>query len=188
MALSLIRRSILLALISVVSETIEGKKDEVLYCSACRAVVDELNYSIKKVDPKRTIHVGSFRLNPDGSLKDKKVPLARSETHLTELLEDVCNNMSDYALYVDPDTKEKRYKRFAPRDDDKSGFGDFQNFQFGEGPEASNSLKFACESVVEEYEDDIISLFAQEADHVADKLCSEVSGLCKGVPVSRGEL
>ncbi|MBN3321837.1 CNPY1 protein, partial [Atractosteus spatula] len=89
--------------------------------------------------------------------------------------------MSDYALYVDPDTKEKRYKRFAPRDDDKSGFADFQNFQFGEGPEASNSLKFACESVVEEYEDDIISLFAQEADHVADKLCSEVSGTVSDV-------
>ncbi|XP_027542639.1 protein canopy homolog 1 [Neopelma chrysocephalum] len=32
------------------------------------------------------------------------------------------------------------------------------------------------ESVVEEYEDEIFSLIAQEADYLADKLCSEKSG------------
>lgn len=35
-----------------------------------------------------------------------------------------------------------------------------------------------CESIVEELEDDIISLFASETDHVAKTLCSEVSGIC----------
>ncbi len=34
-----------------------------------------------------------------------------------------------------------------------------------------------CESIAEELEDDIISLFASEADHVAKTLCSEVSGI-----------
>lgn len=32
-----------------------------------------MNYSISQVDPKQTIHVGSFRLNPDGTMQDKKV-------------------------------------------------------------------------------------------------------------------
>ncbi|RLW11535.1 hypothetical protein DV515_00001342 [Chloebia gouldiae] len=32
------------------------------------------------------------------------------------------------------------------------------------------------ESIVEEYEDEIFSLIAQEADYLADKLCSEKSG------------
>ncbi|NXK08428.1 CNPY1 protein, partial [Herpetotheres cachinnans] len=31
------------------------------------------------------------------------------------------------------------------------------------------------ESIVEEYEDEIFSLIAQEADYLADKLCSEKS-------------
>lgn len=44
-----------------------------LYSPACRAIVDELNYSISQVDPKKTINIGSFRLNPDGTMKDKKV-------------------------------------------------------------------------------------------------------------------
>ena len=35
--------------------------------SACRALVDELEWEIAQVDPKKTIQMGSFRINPDGS-------------------------------------------------------------------------------------------------------------------------
>lgn len=60
-------------------------------------------------------------------------------------MEEVCNHMNDYSLYVDPETKEKLYKRFAPRDGDpdKSMLGNLQHFQFGDGPDSSKSLKFA---------------------------------------------
>lgn len=72
-----------------------------------------------------------------------QVPFARSETHLSELLDGVCNSMSDYALYVDPITQHKQYRRFAPRSSASTDdFPDFKNFQF-DGPEASNDLKFA---------------------------------------------
>ncbi|MCJ8744732.1 hypothetical protein PDJAM_G00122070 [Pangasius djambal] len=174
-------------LMAVVSKTAEGKRDEVLYCSACMAIAEELKYSISQIDPKKTIHVGGFRLNPDGSLSDKKVPLARSETHLSELLDGVCNNMSDYALYEDPDSKQQSYRRFAPRSSDGGNFPDFKNFKFS-GPEGSDSLKFACETIVEELEDDIIALFAREDERVAQKLCSEVSGHCKSAAFQHTEL
>ncbi|XP_013869295.1 protein canopy-1 [Austrofundulus limnaeus] len=157
----------------------QSKRDAVLYCSACKAIVDELNYSIKQVDPKKTINVGSFRLNPDGTMKDKKVPFARSETHLSELLEGVCNSMSDYALYTDPDTQDQQYRRFAPRSSETMGdLPDFKQFKF-DGPEASDSLKFACETVVEELEDDIVSLFSRDGENVKEELCSRVSGYCR---------
>ncbi|XP_026857052.2 protein canopy-1 isoform X2 [Electrophorus electricus] len=116
-----------------------------------------------------------------------KVPLARSETHLSELLERVCESMSDYALYEDPDTTEKRYRRFAPRNNDGGNFPDFKHFKF-EGPEGSNSLKFACETIVEELEDDIVSLFTHADTHVAQKLCSELSGHCKSSAFQHSEL
>ncbi|XP_062385040.1 protein canopy-1 [Sardina pilchardus] len=183
----IIQTGLVLLLLSGSLKTTEGKKDEMLYCSACMAIADELNYSISQTDPKKTIDVGGFRLKPDGSLTDKKVPFARSETQLTELLEGVCNSMSDYALHVDPDTKEKSYKRFAPRSNGGGDFPDFNNFKF-DGPEGSNALKFACETVVEELEDDIISLFANESEHIADKLCGEISGYCKGSQGQRSEL
>ncbi|XP_010128322.1 PREDICTED: protein canopy homolog 1-like, partial [Chlamydotis macqueenii] len=86
---------------------------------------------IKKVNPKRTIDVGSFQVNPDGTQERSKVSLAKSESNLTEL-----------AQY--------------------------------EYPPFFSSLQW--ESIVEEYEDEIFSLIAQEADYLADKLCSEKSG------------
>lgn len=77
-----------------------------------------------------------------------QVPLARSEAHLSELLDGVCNSMSDYALHVDPDTQHKEYMRFAPRSSGTTGdLPDFKNFQF-DGPEASNALKFAVSAKV----------------------------------------
>ncbi|XP_026170021.1 protein canopy-1 [Mastacembelus armatus] len=175
-------------MLSVFTISSQGKRDKVLYCSACKAIVDELNYSISQVDPKKTINVGSFRLNPDGSMTDKKVPLVRSETHLSELLDEVCNSMSDYALHVDPDTQHRQYMRFAPRRSGANGdFPNFKNFQF-EGPEASNSLKFACETVVEELEDDIISVFSQNIEHVHEKLCNRVSDYCRDSSLTNEEL
>ncbi|XP_062337665.1 protein canopy-1 [Osmerus eperlanus] len=177
----------LVTLSTICLPTTEGKKDEIVYCSACRAIVDELNFSISQVDPKKTIHVGSFRLNPDGSMVDKKVPLARSETHLSDLLEGVCGSMSDYALYEDPDTQEKQYRRFAPRDGNNADFPNFNNFKF-DGPDGSTALKFACESIVEELEDDIITLFSQNSDHVVDKLCNRISDHCKDPKLKNEEL
>ncbi|XP_037537986.1 protein canopy-1 [Nematolebias whitei] len=166
-------------LLSAFINSSQSKRDMVLYCSACKAIVEELNHSISQVDPKKTINVGSFRLNPDGTMKDKKVPFARSETHLSELLDQVCNSMSDYALYTDPDTQSRQYRRFAPRSSEAMGdFPDFKQFHF-DGPEASDALKFACETVVEELEDDIVSLFSQDGKNMEEELCNRVSGYCK---------
>ncbi|XP_035526756.1 protein canopy-1 [Morone saxatilis] len=117
-----------------------------------------------------------------------QVPLARSETHLSELLDGVCNSMTDYALHVDPDTQFKQYMRFAPRSSGTTeDFPDFKNFQFN-GPEASNALKFACETVVEELEDDIISLFSRDTEHVHEELCNRVSEHCKDSSHTNEEL
>uniref|UniRef100_A0AAV2JVD1 DUF3456 domain-containing protein n=1 Tax=Knipowitschia caucasica TaxID=637954 RepID=A0AAV2JVD1_KNICA len=135
-----------------------------------------MTFSIRKTDPKKTITVGSFRLSPDGTMQDKKVPLARSELHLSELLDGVCDKMNDYALHKDPDTQESSYRRFAPRDGQGMGdLPDFSHFQF-QGPEA-NALKFACETIREELEDDIIALLKESSD-VEQELCRGVSGYC----------
>lgn len=55
--------------------------------------------------------------------------------------------MGDYAVHEDPDTKEKLYKRFAPRSNGGGDFPDFNNFKF-DGPEGSNALKFAVSILV----------------------------------------
>ncbi|XP_044150279.1 protein canopy homolog 1 isoform X1 [Bufo gargarizans] len=167
---------------AVLYQSVEGKRDPITYCGACRAMVDELLYEIRKVSPSKTIDVGSFRINPDGTQVQNKVPLVKSEVYLTEVLEGICEKMDDYSLYIDPDTKEKSFKRFAPRDNDAFPSVDFNNFQFNPGD--SNPLKYACESVVEENDEEIISLIIKDTENFVEKLCNEVAGFCKDVPHS----
>ncbi|XP_053872992.1 protein canopy homolog 1 isoform X1 [Malaclemys terrapin pileata] len=175
MGMVLLRLALLL-LLTFSSNNVEGEQDQEVFCGACKALVDELLYDIRKVNPKRTVDVGSFRISLDGTQERSKVPLAKSETYLTEVLENICDRMNDYQLQVDPQTQKRTFKRFAPRKDEKI-YADFKKFYFYS--DAYKPLKFACESIIEEYEDEIFSLIAQEADYLADKLCSEKSGLCE---------
>lgn len=48
---------------------------------ACRALVDEMEWAISQVDPKKTTQTGSFRINPDGSQSIREVRLHR-ETNI----------------------------------------------------------------------------------------------------------
>lgn len=45
--------------------------------AACRALVDEMEWAISQVDPKKMIQTGSFRINPDGSQSIREVRLQR---------------------------------------------------------------------------------------------------------------
>lgn len=40
-------------------------------------------------------------------------------------------------------------------------------------------MKFACETIIEQYEGEMLTLIAQETRYLADKLCNENSGLCE---------
>uniref|UniRef100_A0A8C0SAG6 Canopy FGF signaling regulator 1 n=1 Tax=Canis lupus familiaris TaxID=9615 RepID=A0A8C0SAG6_CANLF len=107
-----------------------------------------------------------------------QMPLAHSEAFLADLLDGVCERMNDYKLEEDPVTKKKAFKRFAPRKGDKI-YKEFKKFYFYS--DAYRPLKFACEAIIEEHEDEISSLIAQEAHHLADKLCSEKAGTVSDV-------
>ncbi|XP_072268693.1 protein canopy homolog 1 isoform X2 [Pyxicephalus adspersus] len=171
-----------LLLVTFLCNHVEGKRDPITYCGACRALVDELQHEIRKVNPSKTIDVGSFRISPDGTQVQNKVALVKSEVYLTEVLESICEKMDDYSLYIDPETKEKSFKRFAPRENEGFPSLDFNSFQFNPGD--GSPLKYACERVVEENDEEILSLLTQEAPNFAYKLCTEKAGFCKDIPHS----
>lgn len=70
-----------------------------------------------------------------------QVALVKSEVYLTDVLDSICEKMDDYSLYYDPKTKEKSFKRFAPRDNEDFPSLDFNNFQFNPGD--GSPLKYA---------------------------------------------
>ncbi|NXI28616.1 CNPY2 protein, partial [Sterrhoptilus dennistouni] len=150
-----------------------ARRSQDLHCGACRALVDELEWEISQVDPRKTIQMGSFRINPDGSQSVVEVPYARSEAHLTELLERVCEKMKEYGEKVDPATHRKSYVRVLSHDGTKM---DLSGVKFD--GDVTSSLKFACESIAEEYEDELIEFLSHEAENVKDRLCSKRTDLC----------
>uniref|UniRef100_A0AAY5K307 DUF3456 domain-containing protein n=1 Tax=Esox lucius TaxID=8010 RepID=A0AAY5K307_ESOLU len=149
-----------------------ARQSQDLKCGACRAMVDEMEWAISQVDPKKMIQTGSFRINPDGSQSVKEVPLARSEGNLLELMEEVCERMKDYGERVDPTTSRTTYERVTSRDGKSMDLSEAKL-----DSRVTSSLKYACETIVEQHEDEVIEFFAHETDNVKDKLCSKRTGM-----------
>ncbi|XP_017271316.1 protein canopy homolog 2 isoform X2 [Kryptolebias marmoratus] len=150
-----------------------ARQGQDIRCGACRALVDELDWAISQIDPKKMIQTGSFRINPDGSQSIREVPLARSEGNLLELMESVCERMQDYGERTDPSTNRKSYIRVKSR---SGGTMDLSEATLDS--RVTSSLKFACETIVEQHEDEIIEFFAHETENVKDRLCSKRTDLC----------
>ncbi|XP_032090466.1 protein canopy homolog 1 [Thamnophis elegans] len=165
-----------LLLLGLFSNTGRAQRNPEVFCGACKALADELEYEIKKIGPRRTVNSGTFRINPDGSRGKKKIPFAKSETFLTDILENICDRMNDYKLEDDPVTKKKIFKRYAPRKDEEI-YPIYKQYFFYS--DAYKPLKYACETIIEQYEDEIFSVITRESHSLADKLCIEKSGLCQ---------
>ncbi|XP_030276021.1 protein canopy homolog 2 [Sparus aurata] len=150
-----------------------ARQGQDIRCGACRALVDEMEWAISQVDPKKMIQTGSFRINPDGSQSIREVPLARSEGNLLELMENVCERMEDYGEHKDASTNRKSYIRVKSRTGEAMDLSEATL-----DSRVTSSLKFACETIVEQNEDEIIEFFAHETDNVKDKLCSKRTDLC----------
>ncbi|XP_037612727.1 protein canopy homolog 2 [Sebastes umbrosus] len=150
-----------------------ARQGQDIRCGACRALVDEMEWAISQVDPKKMIQTGSFRINPDGSQSIREVPLARSEGNLLELMEMVCERMVDYGELADSSTHRKSYVRIKSRSGEPMDLSEASL-----DSRVTGSLKFACETIVEQHEDEVIEFFAHENDNVKDKLCSKRTDLC----------
>lgn len=160
----------LLSLLFNVSQAARQGHD--IRCGACRALVDEMEWAISQVDPKKTVQTGSFRINPDGSQSVKEIPLARSEGNLLDLMETVCERMEDYGEVVDA-SERKTYVRI------KSRIGESLDLSEAKlDSRVTSSLKFACETIVEQHEDELIEFLSHELENVKDHLCSKRTDLC----------
>ncbi|XP_029287412.1 protein canopy homolog 2 isoform X2 [Cottoperca gobio] len=157
----------------LLSFSLAARQGQDIRCGACRALVDEMEWAISQVDPKKMIQTGSYRINPDGSQSIREVPLARSEGNLLELMEIVCESMADYGERTDSSTNRKSYIRIKSRRGEAMDLSEATL-----DSRVTGSLKFACETIVEQHEDEVIEYFAHETDYVKDKLCSKRTDLC----------
>ncbi|CAB4006928.1 Hypothetical predicted protein [Paramuricea clavata] len=143
-----------------------------LYCGVCKIIADEINWDILQVDPRKILEVESFRIDSRGNQRSKTIPYARSETHLIEILENVCERMNNYAESTDKKTGRKRYIRTSSRTGEAVTL---ENISMS--GDIAKALKFACESVIEDHEEMIVDIFKQEREDTADELCQKQTGI-----------
>uniref|UniRef100_A0A3B4WUA0 Canopy FGF signaling regulator 2 n=1 Tax=Seriola lalandi dorsalis TaxID=1841481 RepID=A0A3B4WUA0_SERLL len=127
-----------------------ARQGQDIRCGACRALVDEMEWAISQIDPKKMIQTGSFRINPDGSQSIREVPLARSEGNLLELMEIVCERMEDYGEHTDSSTNRKSYVRIKSRSDETMDLSEATL-----DSRVTASLKFAVSTVFYSHYNDL---------------------------------
>ncbi|GBL73033.1 Protein canopy 2 [Araneus ventricosus] len=151
-------------------------QQSVLKCLVCKQVVREISSAVSNEDPKKTIQVGSFRIQPDGTQKQSQIKYAGSELHLNEIMETVCNSLDDYAQAKNKDTGELALLNLS-KDIEK-----LSTHELVHDPDLNRSLKYYCESFIEDFEDDILQVFKSaedlSIDDVSRKLCNDSAGYC----------
>ncbi|KAJ8963083.1 hypothetical protein NQ318_018547 [Aromia moschata] len=146
-----------------------------LRCLVCKKSVDELTEEIKKIDPDKTVDVGGHRLDADGNYRHKAVPQAKSELHLSEIIEGVCNQMDNYVRAVWK--ANGTLTLFSMVKDGKMN-ADFDNVQIVQDDDLNKSLKYYCESIMEEFEENIIKLYQEDAADITTQFCIEQTKIC----------
>lgn len=166
---------VIAVLIGFLFYLVEGKKDQELQCAVCRALVDEVNYGISLVDPKKTVQVGSFRVDGKGDQNTYKKPYARSEIHLTELFESICEKFNQYAL-----TKNSKGGKSVVPTASRDGKG-IALKDVTISSDATKQMKYSCETLVEEYEEDMIKVLGKpdtSLDIAEKQICRDVTEMC----------
>jgi len=164
--------SLLLIVTTLLSET-WGAPDKELLCGVCHVIADELQWEISQVDPRKTLEIESFRVDPRGNQNTKKIQYARSETHLIEQLDNMCEKMNNYAESTDPNTGKKSYIRTSSRSGEAVTLSNVAI-----SGDIAQKLKHACESIIEDYDDDIIASFKKERKDPKRYMCRTTTGLC----------
>eukprot|EP00095_Tigriopus_kingsejongensis_P009227 maker-scaffold851_size88925-snap-gene-0.21 protein:Tk09227 transcript:maker-scaffold851_size88925-snap-gene-0.21-mRNA-1 annotation:"canopy homolog 2 precursor" len=152
-----------------------------LKCLVCQSLMDEFASAIYKVDPKKMVDTGTFRINGKGDQKRSVLPFARSQIHLMELVDSVCDGFEDYAQGTDKATGEPLIIRLTtPQGNMNPNFG---LVDIVPDEELNTKLKFHCQSIVEDNEDDLTELLVDQANDATLKqqICVEKSRLCQRV-------
>jgi len=183
MRLGLLITSILFVITICESKKKKAAKKEELFsvktlnCLVCKALVDEIEAMIYKVDPKKKVETGTWRIAGDGSQEGRTlIPYARSNEHLSEIVDTVCKGFEDYAQAKEKGSGEPTLLRLMTHEGNMSPR--MSEVDIVPDDDLNTRLKFYCENIVEDQEETILELFAKEGDNMDIELCSRRTKIC----------
>jgi hypothetical protein len=141
-----------------------SRADKCAVCEATvRELIDDLNDS--KSQPQLDLDLRG-RLDPNGKRKGKVLPYHGSDLHMLELLEKVCDRLSDYSRSVSDDVVS--LQRHNPRE--SGGSVTLSNVEVDN--KVSEKFKQYCAELVGGNEDDITNLVSASASIASLRCCS----------------
>ncbi|CAI2348129.1 unnamed protein product [Caenorhabditis sp. 36 PRJEB53466] len=145
-----------------------------LECGACSLLVTHFEMKIAAVDPNKKIEVGSFRVSPTGEQKGlKEIGYARSESHLTEIIEHVCDEAKQYKLVVNTLTGKAVHVH-----------KDATYLKGDESPKMRSRLQNACNDFLDANEDELLTFLKTAHEEPVKQFCQLELGVCSAVDVA----
>jgi len=153
--------------------------NKTLNCLVCKSLVEEIEAAINKIDPSKKVEVGSHRINGDGTQNKKLIPYARSQEHLMDVVETVCKGFEDYAQAKYKASGEATIIRLMTHEGNMNPL--MSQVDMVPDDDLNTKLKFYCENQVEDLEDIIFEMFAEDGENRDIELCSNRSKYCDPV-------
>jgi len=145
-------------------------------CLVCQRIVEEIEKEVEKTSPDKKIDIGSYRLDGNGEMKKSSVELRRSEVFLSDVIEKICDRMDDYVRATYKSNGQLAVMKLIS--DDGKMNPELQNVDIVTDGDIQ-TLKYHCESILDEYEDVAMKLFRSGVDNIDIRLCSNSARFCK---------
>ncbi|XP_014483141.1 PREDICTED: protein canopy homolog 1 [Dinoponera quadriceps] len=151
-----------------------------LKCLVCRATMNEVEAKVSKINPKILVEVGNYKMDAQGNQIYKKIPLIKSEVHISDMLDDICQKMNDYVRATKKYNKKLTiFNLMTPEGTMNPQMSKVDIIHDGD---LNKSLEYNCNTIIEEFEDDIIKLYVNDLENRKEKLCTEISNICENYP------
>merc|ERR1719228_2561484 len=142
-----------LLFLTALSEGKKKKKKQSLFdsktlnCLVCKALVEEIEALIHKVDPKKKVESGTWRISGDGTQEGRKlIPFARSNEHLSDIVDTVCKGFEDYAQATAKASGEPTIIRLMTHEGNMNP--SMSEVDIVPDDDLNTRLKFYCENIV----------------------------------------
>ncbi|VDK81091.1 unnamed protein product [Litomosoides sigmodontis] len=140
-------------------------------CGACAMVVTEMEIMIAELEEKKQRKY--YHLPSGTGNQDFNRPSSRSESQLSEILENVCDKSSEWTAVIHPRTGKGVYARRA-------------TLKLIQVPEHITIHQFedACSDFLDSYEDRLINFAHKKHEEPVSQFCHETIKVCTAVDVT----
>ena len=145
-------------------------------CSACKAIVYELDRAMRFETPQENIKVGRQVLDSNGKRSvGRTVDYKQSELRAITVIDSLCPTMQHYGKVVKDG--ESRWMRVNYAEGDVVIDGSM-TLGGAKSETEGRALKLYCDRIVEEHEDDWVAATQAGVDNLEARICTKMLKLC----------